>query len=127
MASLRDIASKLAKLVPLLASSCEHEVLATVRAMDRRLQSEGLDFFDLAQALKGVPYPSSPNQRQAEPNTLLDIAFWCRDRPRAYASQRERAFVHDMVTELTMGRRISPRQEHWLRTIHGRTRREYDL
>lgn len=49
------IAPKLAKLLPLLASDHDHEVIATARAIGRTLASAGSDFHALAAALGPKP------------------------------------------------------------------------
>src|SRR5215212_10707427 len=45
------LVGKVAKLIPMLSSDCEGEVLATARGLVRTLQSAGLDLHDLAAAV----------------------------------------------------------------------------
>lgn len=43
--------ARIAKLIPMLASNVDGEVIATVRALERVLKSKALDFHDMAAAL----------------------------------------------------------------------------
>jgi hypothetical protein len=56
---LTSIGPKLALLIPRLASTFDGEVVATVRAIDRTLQSAGRDFHDLAEAIARSPPPKA--------------------------------------------------------------------
>lgn len=56
---------ELAKLVPLLGSSSDGEVLAVVRAIGRKLKREGHDWHDLARVLQGRA-PPQPSPHQAD-------------------------------------------------------------
>jgi len=48
-----------AKLIPRLASNHDGEVIATVRAIDRTLKADRLDWHDLTRALTTRPLPRS--------------------------------------------------------------------
>src|SRR5690606_6738692 len=49
MAALSDLAPRLSKLIPRLASNHDGEVVATVAAIRRTLEADGLDLHDLAE------------------------------------------------------------------------------
>jgi hypothetical protein len=49
-----------AKLIPRLASNHDGEVIATVRAIDRTLKADRLDWHDLTRALTGGALPPPP-------------------------------------------------------------------
>lgn len=51
--SLNDAAPKLKKLIPLLSSDQDGEVVAAVRALGRTLKAAGSDFHTLAEAMTG--------------------------------------------------------------------------
>ena len=55
-----DLTEKLVKLIPRLASDHEHEVVGTVRAIQRVLKSDGLDLHDLAAELSSPSVDQGP-------------------------------------------------------------------
>jgi hypothetical protein len=60
------IAPTLGKLIPLLASDHDGEVVATARAIDRVLKSGGRDWHDLAATIcVSTPVPNSDWRREA--------------------------------------------------------------
>jgi hypothetical protein len=64
MTDLRTIGPKLAKLLPLLGSDKDGEVVATAKAIQRTLQSGGADWHDLAGAVQRVGLPAVKAQRK---------------------------------------------------------------
>lgn len=74
MSALAPVAPRLSKLLPLLASDNDGEVVATARAIDRTLRSAGLTWFDLAAALAD-PGPSRQSAPPRRP-PLDDVAAW---------------------------------------------------
>jgi len=65
MSALVTIAPKLTKLIPLLDSDKDGEVVATARAIGRALKQAGADFHDLADAISfTAPAQRSPKQPQ---------------------------------------------------------------
>jgi hypothetical protein len=67
MADLQTIASKLAKLLPLLASDKPGEVAATAAAINRTLAAAGADLHDLASAIEGLSKAAPKARRQRKP------------------------------------------------------------
>ena len=126
------IRPKLAKLIAVLSSDRDGEVVATVRAIGRTLQGAGADFHDLAKAATAEPAaarraspppPPPPPEDDATSMTWADCARWCR--AHAYRlSPKEAEFVRDMAISLRVERREpTERQGKWLRAIHARLRR----
>jgi len=82
MNALAPVAPRLSKLLPVLASDRDGEVVATARAIDRTLKSAGLSWHDLAAVLV-VPTapPDPPRQNMADdiddgPPPLDDVRGW---------------------------------------------------
>lgn len=76
MSALVPIAAKLAKLIPLLSSDKDGEVVATARATERTLPAEGFDWHGLASAVTREPetrviYIGPP---QSEPRDWYELA-----------------------------------------------------
>jgi hypothetical protein len=121
MSDMTLIAPKLSKLIPMLATDHDGEVVATVRAISRTLKGAGLDFHNLVEALceRQPAHTSAPAASpEPAPSSLLDIANWCRAHAIGRLNLVERKFVCDMVERLSKGRRISQKQENWLRNIY---------
>jgi hypothetical protein len=118
MGSLSAVAPKLAKLLPLLGSDADGEVVACVHAIRRTLKAEGLDLHALADALRtGTPAASVRGEDDA--GNWLQRARWCV----AHSDQlslKERHFVSDMARRRRGGRAPTPRQVEWLMAIYSR-------
>jgi hypothetical protein len=99
------------KLIPLLASNHDGEVVATVRAISRVLKSGGFDWHDLAARLRG-PVTQSPN------------ADWRRDARFCFENAdllNEREL--DFITNIARGpRKPTVRQLEWLHNVVDRLR-----
>lgn len=123
MSNLAVITPKLSKLIPMLATEYDGEVVATVRAISRTLEGAGMDFHSLVEALcepKLISAPPSPPKPEpaSQPKSLWDIAIWLRAHATHRMTYKEQKFVMDMATRLGMGRRASTKQENWLRSIY---------
>jgi hypothetical protein len=121
MSDMAVITPKLSKLIPMLATDHDGEVVATVRAISRTLKGAGMDFHNLVEALcerKPAYTPAPPPSPEPVPRSLLDIAIWCRTHALGRLKHVERKFVCDMVERLSKGGRISQKQENWLRNIY---------
>jgi HPt (histidine-containing phosphotransfer) domain-containing protein len=91
MTTFADIAPQTAKLVRLLASDKQGEVIAAVHALRRVLSSSGLDIHALADAIEQRPlnahalemirccYRHTDYLSTAEINHLRSISKWCRE------------------------------------------------
>jgi len=138
MASLAPVAPKLQKLVPLLASNHDGEVVATARAIGRTLQGAGLDWHHLAQALTmplPQPKPAGAARWSADdakpdhdPADWHGMAKWARDHDDGRLSDRERRFITDMAAPLQMRRGFKPsaKQLDWLTSIYWNLRNWID-
>jgi hypothetical protein len=123
MSNIAVVAPKLSKLIPLLSSDRDGEVIAAVRAIDRTLKSAGLDLYDFAKAVTApktiVVYGGSDEPEPApQPTSLRDIAVWLRTHVATRMNYKEQQFVSEMATRLTMGRQVSEKQQNWLRNIY---------
>jgi hypothetical protein len=124
MTALAPVASKIAKLIPLLASHHDGEVVATARAIERTLKSAGLDLHALADVVEHEPTPKEltvyDGPEVGEPTTWLELARWCRHHDDGRLEDHERAFVHDMAARLACGGEPSKRQGAWLRALYAK-------
>jgi hypothetical protein len=117
-AALLGIAPTLAKLIRLLSSDRDGEVVASVHAMRRLLASIGLSLHDLADAIE-LPARRAP-QHDDDADDWRVMANACAQ-CRHLLSERERSFV------TTMARwrgKPSRKQRDWLETIYDRIREE---
>jgi len=142
MSSLTPIAGKLAKLLRMLSSNREPEVLAAAQALCRTLQSAGADIHALAAIVehggelnqtemkKLYDAGYSEGLRVAE-NKLHgsedfrnidglpswhEIALWCQQRSDRLQS-RESEFISHMAS-LTVWREPTEKQAKWLKSIY---------
>lgn len=127
-----DIGSKLAKLIPRLASTHEGEVLATVEAIRRTLDRAELSLHDLAARLC-APEPVQPRaqpKRQPKPEPasdhdaegLLEKAEWLRDHVGADLTEKQSTFIATAIRMLRAGQSLSEKQRGWLHglcVMHG--------
>jgi hypothetical protein len=113
---------KLAKLVRLLSSDKDGEVLAAASAIKRTLAAEGSDIHALADALcRPQPQRKEEPRRQPPPPREDDwhgMACECQERSERL-SEREQGFIDDMV-EWTAFREPTERQQAWLLSIYRR-------
>jgi hypothetical protein len=121
MSDMAVVAPKLSKLIPMLGTDHDGEVVATVRAISRTLKGAGMDLHNLVEVLcnrQSIHPPAPTVNPEPPPRSLLDIARWCRTHVLGRLNSTERKFVCDMVERLNQGRRISQKQENWLRNIY---------
>ncbi|KLK90736.1 hypothetical protein AA309_23790 [Microvirga vignae] len=112
------IAPKLSKLIPMLATDHDGEVVAAVRAIGRTLNGAGMDFHNLVEALcQHNPVTYAPPPSEKEPETWSEIAIWCRNRDGGDLSYKERKFVVDMIHRTATGYEPTEKQAAWLRAI----------
>jgi hypothetical protein len=146
--ALAPIAGKLAKLIRLLASDKNGELVAAVHAIKRTLESGGLDMHALADGIeqsngkkfseqdaleiyqRGVEDGRRGAEQQApvsfstvgEPS-WNDVAREC-EATAAQLSPREQEFVRDMCSWTVNGGTPTEKQAKWLRSIWARVRRQ---
>ncbi len=119
---IAPIAPQLSKLIPLLASDQDGEVIATARAIGRVLTGKGLDWCHFSQAVGEIKRlslePSRPSaERQPSP---LEMVAWCRNHGRGRLSSRDHKFILTVSASLALGGRLSVHQTQWLRDIYTR-------
>ncbi|PWR18793.1 hypothetical protein [Zavarzinia compransoris] len=117
MAALATIAPKLSKLITRLATDHDGEVLATVAAIRRTLESAGLDLHALAEAL------GDPKTEAKEPATWCELATWCRNQGQTGLSLKEFVFVSDMADRLILDAEPTEKQAAWLRAIYAKLKK----
>jgi hypothetical protein len=128
---------KLEKLVRLLSSDKDHEVLSAARAITRTLSSAGSDIHELATRVKGVPeadmqriYDAGVQEgkdvaaaaagfRSTEGLSWLEMAEYCAGHDDGRLSAKERGFIEDMVRWCAR-REPSEKQGKWLHVLYVR-------
>lgn len=117
------IASRLAKLIPRLASNHDGEVLATVQALRRTLESASLDLHSLARELSNRETRSldCPPTSAPTPADWRAVARWCADQDDGRLSRKERDFL---ATLRRWRGRPTSKQLIWLTDIHDRLQAE---
>jgi hypothetical protein len=131
---------KIQKLIKLLSSPNDGEVVAAARAILRTLAQEGTDIHELAARVEGRKLSQAEMQRiydaafaegrrtaeEAKPAEFHDVkpkwqemAVECRNQDNDRLTLREREFVDDMV-RWTMWREPSEKQAKWLHCIYCR-------
>ena len=146
MSSLAPVADKLAKLLRLLSSERDGEVVGAARAIVRTLDGAGLDIHALAENLgingkkfseadaleiyrRGVEDGKRATENEnvgfhsVDEPTWHEIACECAAHDRRLRDERERQFVRDMVRRTVRGGEPTEKQAHWLRAIYARVRR----
>jgi hypothetical protein len=116
---------KLAKLVLLLSSDEDGEVLAAASAIKRTLAAEGSDIHALADALCRPQPQQKEEPRRPPPPPREDDWHGMACECQAHSdrlSEREQGFIDDMV-EWTAFREPSEKQQLWLLSMHRRVRR----
>jgi hypothetical protein len=88
MSALPTIAPKITKLLPMLSSSHDGEVVNTARAIERTLKGAGLDWHDLAKAFTApsVPRPQPAPEPAPQPRA--------HERPKASGAPRWENLSH---------------------------------
>ena len=132
--NLAPITGKLCKMIRMLASDCDGDVIAAARAIKRTLRSEGLDIHQLAkgieepnggtltEAVSPEPGPAEERHHGAADFANIDgtpswheIALWCQQRNERLR-EKEREFVSDMASR-TVWRDPTEKQGKWLKSI----------
>jgi hypothetical protein len=112
---LTTIGPQLGRLLPLLGSNHDSEVVATERAIGRVLQGAGCDWHDLVKALLPTPAPIDAADLPSEKSAIL----WCFHR-RHELTLRD----HQLIENLTDRHKpLSPKQQKWPRDIREKLER----
>ena len=103
MVTICQAAPKLAKLLPLLASDKDGEVVATARAIGRTLAAAGADWHDLVRMLTESPAVEDEQQ--------FDFPFILRClHGHPSLNERESQFVASIAAQQARGRPLSEKQ-----------------
>ena len=128
---------KIGKLIKMLSSSNDGEVVAAARALTRTLAQEGADIHELAARVEGRKLSQAEMQRiydqayrDGKDAAAADVGFTAVDLPSFYKmaceiqhegdgrlSEREQGFVDDMVRWCAR-REPSEKQAKWLHAIY---------
>jgi hypothetical protein len=114
MNALKPIAPQLSKLVRMLSSSHDSEIVATARAIDRVLRSHRLDWHDLAQAICLPALAIHP----CDDADWRDLLAFCASRMNCLNS-REREFLRSIAH---WRGNLTERQRLWLEAIADKSR-----
>jgi len=144
------VIDKLGKLLRLLGSNRDGEILGTVAALQRTLQGAGADWHDLAENIGKVNgakfteedakeiYAAGVQDGRSAAEAERGVGFhnvddegppWhaiaqeCAQHLDQLRDERERQFVQDMVRRTVHRGRLSEKQAKWLRDIYTRVRR----
>jgi hypothetical protein len=130
----------LGKLIRLLSSDRDGEVLATVHALRRTLRGAGGDFHTLAETIEKPNGMTESQLRKVYDDgfeagqrakvssgfhgmdkvpSWHEIACHCRDQRKA-RDEREQKFVDDVCRRTVHGGTLSEKQQSWLRKIYAR-------
>jgi hypothetical protein len=115
-AMLSSIAPRIGRLVRLLASDKDGEVLAAARAIGRTLASAGQDFHALAEAVENAPHAVAPHAASTrdEPDDLNWKAVAKELLADGKLSPREWEFVNHMTR---WRGRPTEKQRNWLHAL----------
>jgi hypothetical protein len=105
---LRTIGPKLRKLLPLLSSDKDGEVVATARAIERTLRSEGFDLHDLAAVVEREPERTSPVHPDPQPYSY---------RPRPCRWERLRSDEKVVALDAIQGLQLSAWEEQFVASV----------
>jgi|SRR5215831_6229828 len=122
LTALTPIAPTLAKCLRLLASDKDGEIVASVHAMRRVLNSAGAEFHTLASLIEATtdnPF-SRMQPTTARAHAVRVMLRACRECSGLLTS-KELAFVHSMTT---WRGELSPRQFAWLHSLYERVEGE---
>ena|SRR5258705_8554410 len=119
MSSLVAIPEKIARLIPLLGSDVDGEVVGAVRAIERTLKAAGRDWHDLAAQLANGTSTSHFAHRHAD-NWRADLRLAAVRFN--YLNAREQSLVASL-TETARWREPTAKQQAWLADIASRLRR----
>jgi hypothetical protein len=105
---------KISKLIPLLGSDKDGEIVAAAKAIGRTLRATGCDWHDLASLVVSPPRVPGTGGSQLD---CKQMAEWCLRNAADRMTERERAFVANMGRTWA---HATDRQADWLEAIYRR-------
>lgn len=106
---------RVSQIIPRLASDSDGEIVATVRAIRRTLESSGHDLYDLTAELLGAAQTEEPETDDRMPGHQRDAEAALRSG--LYRDEKERAFLRSMSK---WNAEPTGRQRKWLDDILSR-------
>jgi hypothetical protein len=113
---ITHIGERLRKLVLLLSSPQDGEVIGAARAIDRALRSAGCDWHDLVNQLDGTSMNTSGADQSRDWHPMRDYCL----RHERLLRPREYEFVASLATWRGS---LTERQQAWLASIYARIKR----
>jgi hypothetical protein len=120
LVDIAPVATRLSRLIPLLASDQAGEVVATARAIGRVLAGKGLDWSALSLAMNEIQrlsFEPSPSEKLLTP---FQMAVWCRDHVGGRLDAKDREFIASLILQLSRRRSLSEKQRQWLKDIYAK-------
>jgi hypothetical protein len=109
---------QLSPLIALLSSDRDGEVLATVRAIGRRLLAANCDFIDFAHWVENGPKPEVKyvfvEDDKPELQQVVDFCWVHVGR----LKEKEAEFIESCFDRIAQGRELSEKQLNWLNAIY---------
>jgi citrate synthase len=117
-------ADRVGKLIRMLSSPNDGEVVAAARALMRTLESEGNDIHDLAARVEGGGRREAKAATANAVPSFYDMACEIERKANGCLSEKDQTFVADMVRWCAR-REPSEKQAKWLHSIYCRIGRAY--
>lgn len=113
-AAIDTVAPKLGKLIPLLGSNHDGEVLSAAAAIRRTLDNAGLDLNDLAETISAPGYVPQMGRTTGPDLASMFTAIWQYNPP----SDKWAEIIHDIHYQHRAGRRLSFKQRNLIERFH---------
>jgi hypothetical protein len=113
-AAIGKVAPRLVKLIPLLASDHDGEVVATVTAIRRTLAAVGLDLHDLAEVISAPGYVPSVERATGHDFESMFATIWLYNPP----GPEWRDMLESIRDQYRTDGRLSSKQANLVRRFH---------
>jgi len=113
---------KLEMLFPRLASNQDGEIVSTIRAINRVIKKDGVDWHDLTAKLCSVSAGDRGGKTSEPQNKFAQKVRFCLQASGIF-NQREIEFLSDINAKLRHVRELTPKQAVWLESLYGKATR----
>ena len=111
-------ADKAAKLIRLLGSDKPNEVLGSVGALRRVLEGAGADLHALARLVEAAPsLPLATPDEDTSDGDWMDLAYYCLQNGGNVVTERQRAFLENLIDKSSYEGWPTEKQVTWLKAI----------